>query len=1070
MYQIQEGMSVVNVTIVSDGYTLGVEPIVTGDQFVLPGTPDKEGYNFKGWSDGENVYAAGEKVTINEDTTFTAVFAIKVFYNVTVKSEGETVDTAVVEEGYKYTLPEATSKEGYNFMGWSDGVNSYAPGEKATINAETTFEAVFAEKVFVLVTSMSDDEVVHSQMVETGMTYTLPAATYKEGFKFAYWYDGTAYYTPGAKVMIVGPTTFTAVYADLGEGKVLYQNSFTDTASLDDATQRGAGVSIDYGRLAIGGGATSWWRKKIYLDNAAGDLQITFKFYPNLMSTYDIFAINKTTVLSSFYDWDGSTTGWPFSHWIHRGLRFGDNSAAEADVPYNDCYAGYNLLENEATATITVNIKTGDTVVKVDYDCGENGVYSFTSPTLNVGAIDTESFEITLGMQGDGTRFRMDDLVVKQADGQAFASSDIVDREVFAYFYDNFDTGVKGDSALLSGGGGTDVDLNGNMVNTGREYATVVKYPNAYPGSTAMLSFDFMIPDLPENPAHNDQITIVTCTSSKQNHVTVKYDETLGKWIAGKCINDLVMSSYVEVQEGKWYHAVIMFGKGTYINGQYAGMSSAVNRDNGKSIFRFTNGSYQDAHTNVADYYIDNVYSANGCFDNDVVRVTGYQKSEVVDGTYNIRFVCALPTLFEKQTKVGFDITSPSQGKSWNFETTKVYKTLSANYGTDKITAKELDAQALVAVALKGIPEELANIDVNITPYVVINGKKVYGSTVYMNPEGTNVDFSGICDINVVDPEQTPIVSDPNGDLAGKKVVILMGQSNMAGRGDVSTVEKIDDDRLWMWRDGEIIKLTEPAFTDKNNAGTSPGVAFAKAYAETYDEEVIVIPTAVGGTAISYWAPGAYAFSKTIDAARMCIERGAEVIAVLWHQGESDANKAIVRRYAYRYKEFIEQFYYSLNLDWDTVPFIAGEHFTNHPDAEYDTPILRLYYHSNALNVNEQLYLFTYSKYADNHPMKKKGVPASMRVGYEDVPTLHAIVNGHYLRNIDDHTHLDAPSTRVFGYRYFNVYQDLVKADLDGDGNIDYYDFADPLDLPEDQRTIENVGAILDSYLITTAE
>ena len=33
-------------------------------------------------------------------------------------------------------------------------------------------------------------------------------------------------------------------------------------------------------------------------------------------------------------------------------------------------------------------------------------------------------------------------------------------------------------------------------------------------------------------------------------------------------------------------------------------------------------------------------------------------------------------------------------------------------------------------------------------------------------------------------------------------------------------------------------------------------------------------------------------------------------------------------------------------------------------------------------------------------------------------------------------------------------------------GNIDYYDFADPLDLPEDQRTIENVAAILDSYLI----
>ena len=83
------------------------------------------------------------------------------------------------------------------------------------------------------------------------------------------------------------------------------------------------------------------------------------------------------------------------------------------------------------------------------------------------------------------------------------------------------------------------------------------------------------------------------------------------------------------------------------------------------------------------------------------------------------------------------------------------------------------------------------------------------------------------------------------------------------------------------------------------------------------------------------------------------------------------------------------------------------------------------------------------------------------------MPTLYGIADGHYLRNIGDNTHLDAPSTRVYGYRYFNVYQELVNGDVDGDGNIDYYDFADPLDLPEDQRTIENVGAILDSYLIT---
>ena len=119
IYHIQEGMSVVNVTVVSDGATLATDPIVTGDTYKLPVAPVKDEHNFMGWSDGTTTYAAGDKVVINADTTFTAVFVPKVYYNVTVKADGTTVDTATIEENTTYTLPAAPSKDGYNFKGWA---------------------------------------------------------------------------------------------------------------------------------------------------------------------------------------------------------------------------------------------------------------------------------------------------------------------------------------------------------------------------------------------------------------------------------------------------------------------------------------------------------------------------------------------------------------------------------------------------------------------------------------------------------------------------------------------------------------------------------------------------------------------------------------------------------------------------------------------------------------------------------------------------------------------------------------------------------------------------------------
>ena len=600
---------------------------------------------------------------------------------------------------------------------------------------------------------------------------------------------------------------------------------------------------------------------------------------------------------------------------------------------------------------------------------------------------------------------------------------------------------------------------------TGALYTTSVA-AQAFP-AYSLLSFDFMIPEFPEDASDGAQVSIGCSSIDKQNYVSINYEADDGKWYAGVGDEDGVVSDPVkEIKAGVWYHTVIAFNTKAsqgfaFIDGALIGRPACkvVGRAVGSSLFTIKTASYSGV-ANVATYYIDNL-RCSSLWDEELIKITGYQKSSVENGTYKVRFICALPSLVQTESEIGFEVSSPSNGKEWTYTATTVYQSLSANYGTDTITASSLDAQALAVVAIHGIPESISLVELIVKPYVTVNGVKYYGSAISMNPSSAFVEYSGVFDANPVSSEEEDIVVDANGALNGKKVVILMGQSNMAGRGDVTTVETIDDDRIRMYRNGEFIKMTEPVFTDNAAAGTSLGAAFAKAYVETYNEDIVLIPGAVGGTSLAKWAPGDTLYNDTVEMVRAAVEQGGEVVAVLWCQGESESNTS-KRVYLYRLADMIQHLYAEFGLDYETVPFIAGEMFSNASSDETS-----VYNFVGATNVNTYLQALTYSKTAEDNPLALEGVPADFIVGSEDIP-LYGVAKGSCLRNIGDRTHLDAPSTRVYGYRYFNVFQELVGADADADGNIDYYDYADPLDIPEDERTLDAIGAVLDSYLIST--
>jgi beta-galactosidase len=133
-------------------------------------------------------------------------------------------------------------------------------------------------------------------------------------------------------------------------------------------------------------------------------------------------------------------------------------------------------------------------------------------------------------------------------------------------------------------------------------------------------------------------------------------------------------------------------------------------------------------------------------------------------------------------------------------------------------------------------------------------------------------------------------------------VYILLGQSNMAGRGEVTDEYRIQGSRnvLVLNKDGKWETAKHPLHFDKPIvAGVGPGLAFGIKMAETNSKiKIGLVPCAVGGTSINTWVPGGYdASTKTrpYDDALVRIKTAMQlgvVKGILWHQGESDAANA----------------------------------------------------------------------------------------------------------------------------------------------------------------------------------
>ncbi|MDD4689863.1 MAG: sialate O-acetylesterase [Eubacteriales bacterium] len=150
---------------------------------------------------------------------------------------------------------------------------------------------------------------------------------------------------------------------------------------------------------------------------------------------------------------------------------------------------------------------------------------------------------------------------------------------------------------------------------------------------------------------------------------------------------------------------------------------------------------------------------------------------------------------------------------------------------------------------------------------------------------------------------------------------LLIGQSNMAGRGFINEAKEINTERIKILRNGRWQGMYRPINGDRGYSGVSLAESFAEKYANDHGVDVGLICCADGGTSLNQWQPGGLLYDNAVYQARLA-SRTSTIAGVLWHQGESDCAPDLYPTYEIR----LDKMHRSLRKDLDLydVPILLG--------------------------------------------------------------------------------------------------------------------------------------------------
>jgi hypothetical protein len=216
---------------------------------------------------------------------------------------------------------------------------------------------------------------------------------------------------------------------------------------------------------------------------------------------------------------------------------------------------------------------------------------------------------------------------------------------------------------------------------------------------------------------------------------------------------------------------------------------------------------------------------------------------------------------------------------------------------------------------------------------------------------------------------------------------LMAGQSNMAGRGYLSDVQQIYDEKIKVLVNGRWQTMTEPINFDRPTSGIGPAASFAGAWRLKNDQEEIgLIPCADGGTSLDDWAVGGALFESAVLQAKLALKT-SKLTGILWHQGENDSFGGLSALYHDKLSIIVDAF--RSQLDAADIPFIAG-------------------------GLGDFLSGGRYGKYFTEY----NEVNYALQKFAETKPNCYFVTANGLTAN-GDGLHFDAVSQRRFGIRYF---------------------------------------------------
>ena len=223
--------------------------------------------------------------------------------------------------------------------------------------------------------------------------------------------------------------------------------------------------------------------------------------------------------------------------------------------------------------------------------------------------------------------------------------------------------------------------------------------------------------------------------------------------------------------------------------------------------------------------------------------------------------------------------------------------------------------------------------------------------------------------------------------------ILLIGQSNAAGRGKLSDAAPLDTcgGKLKVLRNGKWLGMYRPVNGDRPFSGTCFAESFAKAYSiEHPDVEVGVIPCADGGTSLDQWQPGELLFDNAVNCAKLAM-RTSRIVCALWHQGEADCNEKKYPLYKEKFGKIVDALREQLGIP--DLPVVVGGLGDFLADCTLDANL------KNYGFVNKELEEFA----AENHNV--------------------AFASAEGLGANPDNLHFNAAALDQFGLRYYEAFK-----------------------------------------------